>query len=147
MYTVKIQQWSGVLDVRKGTILEAALAQGVPYPHSCRSGECGHCKTRLLVGEVSEDPYLKQALSDEEREQGYILACRAHPKSHLDIAWASEIDISESHPVRHVRARVVELKQVAADVTRLRLEVQGEPLAFNAGQYVRLSVGGLPPRS
>lgn len=147
MPMLKIQQWSSPLDIGKGTILDTALRQGVPYPHSCRSGECGTCKTRLVSGEVEHDPYLKEALSDVERDEGFVLACRARPKTNVEVAWVGDVDPGACVPVRCLKATVVGLELAAHNVSRLRLEVRDQPLAFAAGQYVRLSVGKLPARS
>jgi ferredoxin len=38
-----------------GTILEAALADSIAYPHGCRSGRCGSCKSPLVSGEVAKN--------------------------------------------------------------------------------------------
>lgn len=147
MPSVIIQQWKTPVELRKGTILDAALRQGVPYPHSCRTGECGSCKTRLFCGDVEHAPYLEEALSDAERGQGFILACRAKPKTDVEIAWVEALDPMPSFPVRRLRAKVVELELATHNVSKLRLEVQGKALAFAAGQYARLSIGKLPARS
>lgn len=49
IYTVNIRQHDSLVSVEIGqTILEAALTQGVPYPHGCRSGNCGARKSRLF---------------------------------------------------------------------------------------------------
>ena len=50
---VDIRQAGRTIDVPAGrTILERALEEGIAYPHGCRSGRCGSCKSRLLSGEV-----------------------------------------------------------------------------------------------
>lgn len=61
------------------TILEAAESCSVDLPFECRSGVCGHCKTRLLKGKVHMDN--QEALSHSEVRSGWILACQAHPQS------------------------------------------------------------------
>lgn len=146
MPTITIQQWPAALNVRKGTILDAALDGGVPYPHGCRAGECGNCKTRLLCGEVDHASYYKEALSDAERDQGLVLACRARPKSDVKVAWLGASD-SADLPVRRLKADVVRLEQVARDVTKLRLQVRNQPLIFAPGQYARIQFAKLPARS
>jgi CDP-4-dehydro-6-deoxyglucose reductase/ferredoxin-NAD(P)+ reductase (naphthalene dioxygenase ferredoxin-specific) len=147
MANIKIEQWHAPLENCKGTILDAALRDGIPYPHSCRSGECGQCKTRLLSGKVKHYPYLKEALSDAERSEDLILACRAQPTTDVEIAWLGADELPESFPERRVVATVVGLERAAHNVTRLRLEVPDRPLGFAAGQYARLSVSNLPARS
>lgn len=128
------------------TILDAALAADVPYPHGCRSGSCGACKARLLDGQVQMQPWSPEALREDEAAEGLILACRARPRSDVVIEclgdWHDALP-----PVRHLQARVVALDQVARSVSRLRLEVEGKPLVFLAGQYAELSFDGRPARA
>lgn len=57
------------------TILEVAESVGVPIDYSCRAGTCGICKTKLLAGAVSME--VQDALSDEDKAAGLILACQA----------------------------------------------------------------------
>lgn len=63
----------------RATILEAALAAGVPIDSSCRVGDCGTCKLRLLHGEVEQSRV--EGLSPEEEQAGYVLTCVSHPRS------------------------------------------------------------------
>lgn len=123
------------------TILEAALAADLPYPYGCRGGDCGTCKTRLLEGRVDTDGYAPEALSEAEAAAGLILACRARPRSDVVVECLGEW-LDAPPPVRRLKARVVTLETVARAVTRLRLEVDGQPLFFLAGQYAELSFGG-----
>ncbi|WP_317619322.1 2Fe-2S iron-sulfur cluster-binding protein [Laspinema sp. D2d] len=65
-------------------ILEIAEREGIELDSSCRGGTCGTCKQKLLSGEVryENEP---QALSNGDRQQGYILACSAHPIGPVEI--------------------------------------------------------------
>jgi CDP-4-dehydro-6-deoxyglucose reductase/ferredoxin-NAD(P)+ reductase (naphthalene dioxygenase ferredoxin-specific) len=128
------------------TILQAALAADLPYPYGCRAGTCGTCKTRLLEGQVDTDGYAPEALSDAEAAAGLILACRARPRSDVVVQCLGEW-LDALPPVRRLQARVVALETVARAVTRLHLEVHGQPLSFLAGQYAELSFGGRPARA
>ena len=77
---VTVEQWPDPIRARTGqTILAAATAAGAPYPHGCRSGNCGACKSRLIAGEVALAPHSDYALTAAERADGLILACRATP--------------------------------------------------------------------
>jgi CDP-4-dehydro-6-deoxyglucose reductase/ferredoxin-NAD(P)+ reductase (naphthalene dioxygenase ferredoxin-specific) len=146
-HTVTLPQHGGPITVEAGqTILEAALAQGVPYPHGCRSGNCGACKSTLEAGEVELAPYSEFALTDEERAGGLILACRATPWSDATVAWL-ETDEVAVHPRRQLDCRVAALDDLTHDIRRVRLEIlSGGPFAFSAGQYASLSFADLPPR-
>jgi ring-1,2-phenylacetyl-CoA epoxidase subunit PaaE len=61
------------------TILDAGLDAGLDIPFSCQSGVCTACRCKVLSGETVMDS--QDALSDSEIEEGYILACQAHPMS------------------------------------------------------------------
>lgn len=69
------------------TLLAAALASGINYPHSCRSGRCGACKSRLASGSVTLLPHTRFSLPDEEKAVGLILACRAILESDVTVMW------------------------------------------------------------
>jgi ferredoxin-NADP reductase len=60
--------------VRSGqTLLEVAEENGVAIPFSCRQGQCGTCKTRLLAGDVRMDA--EAGLDPDSRAQGFVLTC------------------------------------------------------------------------
>jgi ring-1,2-phenylacetyl-CoA epoxidase subunit PaaE len=61
------------------TILEAAIQAGADLPYACRAGVCASCRAKLVKGKVTMDQ--NYALAEEELEQGFILACQAHPAS------------------------------------------------------------------
>lgn len=65
------------------TVLEAAESVGVDIDNSCRAGTCGTCKVRLLKGKVSMD--VEDALDDNDRRDGIILACQAKTEVDLEV--------------------------------------------------------------
>ncbi|MGA2597769.1 MAG: photosystem P840 reaction-center cytochrome c-551 [Bryobacteraceae bacterium] len=65
--------------VRGGqTLLEAAEEHGVGIPFSCRQGQCGTCRTRLLAGKVRMDA--EEGLDPVSRSQGFVLTCVGHAR-------------------------------------------------------------------
>ena len=146
-FQVRIRQWDTAVVVETGqTILEAALAQGVAYPHGCRSGNCGACKSRQHAGEIALAPYSDYALTAAERASGLILACRATPWSDAEVAWLDSDEVVV-HPVRHLKCRVEALEQATHDIRIVRLAIlSGGPFSFSAGQYARVTFEGLPAR-
>jgi ferredoxin-NADP reductase len=61
-------------SVRSGqTLLEAAEETGVAIPFSCRQGQRGTCKTKLLAGNVRMDA--GTGLDPDSRAQGFVLTC------------------------------------------------------------------------
>ncbi|WP_439273353.1 2Fe-2S iron-sulfur cluster-binding protein [Pseudochrobactrum sp. HB0163] len=129
-----------------GTILETALKQGIAYPHGCRSGRCGSCKSRLISGEVDLLPHTRFSLTEEERSQGLILACRAQPLTDCKVAWLDEAEEAD-FPVRTYRTHVIAIDEATHDISRIRLEVEaGGTVPFRAGQYAHLTFNGVPAR-
>jgi ferredoxin-NADP reductase/Fe-S-cluster-containing hydrogenase component 2 len=57
------------------TILDAADQAGVFIDNACRSGTCGSCRVKLAKGAVQMA--VEDALSGEDKTEGYILACQA----------------------------------------------------------------------
>lgn len=127
------------------TILSASLAEGIDYPHGCKSGRCGNCKSRLARGEVDMLEHSRFALTPEEHDRGLILACRAVPKGPVSVAWLED-ENAVSHPFREVSAEVVGTEFLTHDILRLRLRVDGPPLRFASGQYATLRLPGVPAR-
>jgi naphthalene 1,2-dioxygenase ferredoxin reductase component len=68
-------------------ILHAAVGAGVDYPYGCATGNCAACISELRTGEVSMLPYSDNALSIAQRAEGKILACRAQPRSDVEVIW------------------------------------------------------------
>ena len=147
-FKVRIASADRTIDVPTGeTILDAALDAGIGYPFGCQSGNCGACKSHLLKGEVSMEGYSEFALSDEEKDRGVILACRAEPRSDCDVAWLQEEDDLVIHPRRVLATRVLSLENTTHDIKRVRLEVvSGGPFYFSAGQFASVTFEGCAPR-
>jgi ring-1,2-phenylacetyl-CoA epoxidase subunit PaaE len=62
---------------RNQTILDAALAHGIDLRHSCKSGVCATCRSKLVAGQVDMDA--NYALEDYEIARGFILSCQSYP--------------------------------------------------------------------
>lgn len=68
------------IGIGKGqTVLEAALAQGLDPPFSCRGGVCATCRSLLRDGRVEMDT--NHALDEAALRQGFILACQSRPRT------------------------------------------------------------------
>jgi ring-1,2-phenylacetyl-CoA epoxidase subunit PaaE len=60
-------------------ILDAAMETRADIPYSCKGGMCCTCRCKVLEGEVAMD--VNYALTPEEVEAGFVLACQSHPMS------------------------------------------------------------------
>lgn len=84
IYSVAFDRSGKLLQVSgNSTLLEAAQDAGIPLPFSCAMGGCAECKTRVIRGEtVMLEP---NCLSEEERAQGWVLACVCKARSAVEL--------------------------------------------------------------
>ncbi|MGJ8571905.1 MAG: 2Fe-2S iron-sulfur cluster-binding protein [Hoeflea sp.] len=140
MTTITLPQLSRRFEAAsEQTILDAAFAHGIAYPHGCLSGRCGACKSRLLEGEVVMAKHSPFALTAEEAAEGQILACVATPVTPVSIEWLDTDYVPRE--AAKISARVLSTTKATHDVVILRLR-PSEPMAFAAGQYLSLKIEG-----
>ena len=145
-YKVSIRQFDCTIDVRPGqSILDAALKAGLDYPYACRSGTCSACKTQVLSGEIEHRAYDVTALTEAERNEGFVLACRTCPVSDCEVVVADEDPATPPH--RKVDCTITYIERVTHDVVVVRaLPDDGKPVQFLAGQFAVLALSGFPAR-
>ncbi len=125
-------------EVNSGqSILEAALAQGIAFPHSCTVGTCGSCKCKLLSGKIREIANFAYVLDADELRAGIILACQAAAKSDLTLEVPGLSD-KRLQPAGDFVGTLTALRDLTHDIKRCTLSLD-RPLHFDAGQYVQLS--------
>ena len=84
VYNIHLQSPDGTVDLvvpcrDDQPILEAAEAQGLALPYSCRSAACGTCAGKVLSGSVSLDEQF--ILGDADLDAGFTCLCSATPTS------------------------------------------------------------------
>ena len=121
----------------KETLLQAALNQGIAFPHDCRAGGCGACKCRLVKGKVKELTDKSYILSAEELRDNYVLACQSIPRSDIEV----DVELSDAAtPVQTHQSpgRIIGLAPLTHDILQLTLALD-RALPFTPGQYCELS--------
>lgn len=108
-------------------LLDALNEAGYAVPYSCRAGNCHACLVHCLEGQPEDA--MPEALSSEQREQGWRLACQCRVNGDLQVAVFDPL--TDGLP-----ARVCELDWFG-DVLRLRLQPE-RPLRYQAGQHLVL---------
>jgi benzoate/toluate 1,2-dioxygenase reductase subunit len=135
---------SRAIDVAaEETVLDAALAGGVPLMHQCRSGSCSSCLATLCEGETSNQPGSSSTLLASEYDAGHRLLCvsRAQSDCTFDLSYGS----AEGGVVPvEVNAFVNGIEPIASNVVKLSLELaEGDWLSFKPGQFVQIEVPGV----
>jgi ring-1,2-phenylacetyl-CoA epoxidase subunit PaaE len=64
---------------RGGHVVDAALAQGIRVPYSCKGGMCCTCRAKVIEGEV--EMTTNYSLEPWEIARGFVLTCQAVPTS------------------------------------------------------------------
>lgn len=78
--TVKIKLYGEVTEFEvepDETILTAAQRADLDPPYACQIGACCTCRAKVTSGKVRMDE--REALSDDEIDDGYVLTCQSHP--------------------------------------------------------------------
>jgi ferredoxin len=73
------------------SILDAAEAQGLALPYSCRSGACATCAGRVTAGTVEIDEQF--ILGDSDLARGYTLLCCAVPTSDCSVLTHRQAEV------------------------------------------------------
>ena len=64
-----------------------AMLRSIPL--GCRGGGCGICRVRILDGECETKKMSIKHVTQEQKQAGYVLACRAYPRSELELELAT----------------------------------------------------------
>lgn len=118
------------------TLLEAALANGIAYPHDCTVGTCASCKTRLKQGRVREATPFGYTLSKAELDAGYILACQAFPRDDMTVVELESVAV-DLPPVEKYEASIVATEQLTHDILKVTVQTD-RAVNYVAGQYANL---------
>ena len=116
-------------------VLGAALAEGIPLPHSCRAGRCATCKARLISGEIAyPDDRLPPGIVAAEAARGEVLLCQAQPRSDLVI----ESRRATLRPSTFTEAELLLLEPLPLEALRVRARLIDGGLAARPGQFTDL---------
>jgi ferredoxin-NADP reductase/ferredoxin len=124
-------------------VLDAALRQGVPLVHQCRSGSCSTCVGQMVSGSLEMVRDRALALIAPEVAEGKRLLCSSHAlaPSVVRLHYPSALIYAEER--RNLAARVASVEWPAPSVARFVIALDGRSgFAFRAGQYVRIKVPG-----
>jgi ferredoxin-NADP reductase len=117
--------------IREGqTVLDCLLEQGIPVPHSCRSGLCQSCLMRAVDG--TPPAAAQKGLRDTLKARNHFLACLCQPTENLAVATLEDTAQDTSIP-----ATVRGLELLNTDVMKVVLECHN-PLEYRAGQFINL---------
>ncbi|WP_206019915.1 2Fe-2S iron-sulfur cluster-binding protein [Pseudomaricurvus alkylphenolicus] len=98
---VTLDNYRESFDCRTGESLLRGMERlghkGIPV--GCRNGGCGVCKVRVTRGEYEVGKMSRDHVSEDEQNQGVVLACRCHPRGDLQLQVLGHLTriIEKSH--------------------------------------------------
>ncbi len=132
------------IEANEGTLLIDALsAQGIYLPSACgSSGKCGLCKVKVSnAAPISTDSEIR-LLTEQERKDGFHLACQVKITSNLQIELPPEF-LSAQDYVSVLEKKIF----LTRDIVELTLKlVSPSSISFHAGQYITLKMPAVGDR-
>lgn len=124
------------------SVVDAAYRAGINIPMDCREGACSTCKCRVESGEYDLGDYIEDALSQDEADRGYALACQMRPKADCVVLVSSSSAACNTR--QEACTTTITAVRRLSDST-FALELQGDALkqlSYLPGQYANLDVPG-----
>ncbi|MFA9373652.1 2Fe-2S iron-sulfur cluster-binding protein [Poseidonibacter sp.] len=88
-YQLKMVGLNKVITVCDDSHLLDSMSKGgiEIAPNGCHGGGCGVCKIKILKGEVKTLCMSKKYITEDEKNDGYSLACRAFPLTDIEFEF------------------------------------------------------------
>lgn len=119
------------------TLLEAARHAQKFWPYSCQTGRCSTCKCKVLTGKTKALA-AETGLTDEEKDQGWILACVRSPNSDLQLE-SEDLGDRVLPPPQTWPCRIKSLTLLAHDVMQVQLRLPpASTFTFVPGQFIEV---------
>ncbi len=129
------------------TLLDAALGASLNVPHSCKGGNCGACRARLLHGEIHYPNGKPLGLSAAEIADGLILLCQARASTDLSLELHETLPADQAM-IKRLPCRIERALPLSHDVMGLYLRLPiAEDFTFQPGQYIDIMLPGGRRRS
>jgi CDP-4-dehydro-6-deoxyglucose reductase len=117
------------------------MRAGISLKYGCSGGNCGLCKAKVLSGQVKKTRHHDFVISEEEKNQGYILSCSNTAVS--DVTLEAEVTGGvRDIPFQQIPATLKANALLTEEILLLHLQTpRSQRLRFLAGQKVSLRVG------
>ncbi|MGY2339208.1 FAD-binding oxidoreductase [Pseudomonas sp. SDO5532_S415] len=125
------------------SMLDNARTQGITLEYSCRTGRCGVCKAKVVSGET-EAFKGELSLSEEERQDGYVLTCCRYASTDVELD-IEDIGALGDISVRTMPCRIDAIGMLADNVIQLILRLPpNSKFSYLPGQYLDvIGAGGV----
>ncbi len=125
------------------SILDEALADGMPLLYQCRSGSCSSCICTLNEGDITTINGESSTLLRSEYDLGHRLLCvsQAEADCSIDLAYGSEVGTASA---QEVNVFIDSIEYIGVNTVRLTVELaEGSYMEFRPGQFMQINVPGV----
>lgn len=132
MFTISLKNNKTFQCSKTETLFEGARKAGITLEHSCLSGRCSSCKVMVDSG-LSESTMDEVALSQKDKEDGFILSCVRTPQTDMKIRGEDLSEFKLAVP-KTLPAKINKIEKLTEIVLRVELRFPpNQQLYFNAG--------------
>ena len=124
------------------SVLYAGLRAAVDLPYECATGTCGTCKAKLVAGTVRDLWPQAPGLRHVNAQRGELLMCQCAAENDATFEVASFVHAADGAAPGPASGLLRDTRMLTRDVASFALEL-GQPLDFDAGQFVVVRAPGL----
>jgi len=124
-YRVQFLPYEKSVEVEEGTTIAEAAQRGDVFINNLCGGEgvCGECRVQVLEGETEVNGNISPFFSQEELDEGFVLACQTEIHGDLEVEIPPESRIEEEQIITGEGAggagtEVASVPTVAPEITR-----------------------------
>ena len=142
MFKIKLKNNKTFTCDKDSTIFEAAKNNNINLEHSCLSSRCRSCIVKVVSG-TTIDKEKELVLTENDKNENFVLSCNAKPTSDL------ELDIEDLGDIiffdkKIIPSKVSVFEKLTDDVIKVVLRLPpNSNFNFNSGQYVNIIKGNL----
>jgi len=133
-FTISTIEGKDFSSIDGKTILDSAFSSELVFEYSCKSGQCGTCKTTLLKGEIIE--VQKQLALDKDDAHDQFLTCCCVAASDILID-AIDLSAMRGIEVKILPTRINSLDLLSEDIMQVKLRLPpASNFEFLEGQFI-----------
>tara|TARA_X000000950_G_scaffold14462_1_gene15658 strand:- start:31899 stop:32885 length:987 start_codon:yes stop_codon:yes gene_type:complete len=142
MFKIKLNNGKSFNCDQNSTIFEAAKKNNIILEHSCLASRCRSCIVKVMSGKTV-NMQEELVLTDEDKNENFVLSCNAKPLSDLELDIEDLGDIT-TFVKKILPSKISVIEKLTDDIVRVVLRLPpSSNFNFNSGQYVNIIKGNI----
>ena len=138
MFRIKLKNNKSFSCDKDSTIYEAAKFNNILLEHSCLSSRCRSCLVKVSSGNTvnKEKEFV---LTQDEKNQNFVLSCNAKPLSDLDLDL-EDLGNIKLYQKKIIPSKINNIEKLTNDVIKITLRIPPKTdFKFNSGQFLNFN--------